>query len=192
MYFTQSQWGWSISFWIMARMRGPGSPPAHAAAVREAVWSVDRDVPITGTNELSEVFGESAATTRFLTLLLSSFGGLALALGAIGVFGVTSFTVGRRIPEFGVRIALGSSRVGVLRSALGTCLIPVMVGLVLGLAAAFASAGVLRSVLFGVGPTDPVTFALVGLTLLAVALLASGLPALRASRVDPVTVLNAE
>jgi putative ABC transport system permease protein len=192
MYFPQAQWGWAASFWIMARTRGPGSPLAHADAVQDAVWTVDRDVPITGVNELSEVFGASAAATRFFALLFSSFGALALALGAVGVFGVTSFTVGRRVPEFGVRIALGSSRAAVLRNALGGSLLPVLAGLGVGLAGAAAASRTLRSALFQVTPTDPLTFLLAGLTLLVVALSASALPAWRASRVDPVRVLNAE
>ena len=192
MYFTQPQWGWSMGFWIVVRTRGADSPLAHAGAVRDAIWSVDRDVPISEVNELSEVFGESAATTRFLALLLSSFGTLALALGAIGVFGVTTFTVGRRVSEFGVRIALGSSRGAVLRNALASCLVPVAAGLAVGLIVAAASSRALRSGLFGVAPTDPVTYAVVGLTLIAVALAASALPAWRASRVDPVRVLNAD
>jgi predicted permease len=192
MYFTHRQWGWNMSFWIVARVRGAGTPMDHAAALQQAVWSVDPDVPITGLDALSHVFGETAATTRFLTLVLSSFGALALLLGAVGVFGVTAYAVGRRAPEFGVRLALGSSRSGVLAAALATCLAPVAAGLGAGLALAGAASGALRSVLYGVEPSDPVTFAMVAATLLGVAILASLLPAWRASRVDPVEVLNAE
>jgi ABC-type antimicrobial peptide transport system permease subunit len=164
----------------------------HAAALKQAVWAVDRDVPVRGLDELAQVFGNSAATTRFLALVLSSFGALALALGAIGVFGVTAFTVGRRTPEFGVRVALGASRTGVLRTALATCALPVGIGVVAGLAAAAASSRALRSVLFDVEPSDPATFVSVAATLVVVALLASLLPAWRASRVDPVRVLGSE
>jgi len=191
MYFTHRQWGWSMSFWIVARVRG-SAPMEHAAALKQAVWDVDRDVPVTGLDELARVFGNSAATTRFLALVLSSFGALALALGAIGVFGVTAFTVGRRAPEFGVRVALGASRTGVLRTALATCALPVGVGVVVGLAGASAASRALRSALFGVAPSDPATFAGVAATLVVVALLASVLPAWRASRVDPVRVLGSE
>jgi putative ABC transport system permease protein len=191
MYFTHRQWGWNMSFWIVARVRGD-APLEHAAALKQAVWSVDRDVPVTGLDELARVFGSSAATTRFLALVLSSFGALALALGAIGVFGVTAFTVARRAPEFGVRVALGASRAGVLRTALTTCALPVGIGVVLGLAGAAAASRALRSVLFGVEPSDPVTFASVAATLVVAALFASLLPAWRASRVDPVRVLGSE
>jgi len=191
MYFTHRQWGWNMSFWIVARVRG-SAPMEHAAALKQAVWAVDRDVPVRGLDELAQVFGNSAATTRFLALVLSSFGALALALGAIGVFGVTAFTVGRRTPEFGVRVALGASRTGVLRTALATCALPVGIGVVAGLAAAAASSRALRSVLFDVEPSDPATFVSVAATLVVVALLASLLPAWRASRVDPVRVLGSE
>jgi len=108
------------------------------------------------------------------------------------VFGVTAYAVGRRIPEFGVRLALGSSRASVLRTALVTCGAPVLVGLAVGIAAAAASSKVLASVLYQVEPSDPLTFVFVGGTMLAVALLASLLPAWRASRVDPVRVLSAD
>jgi predicted permease len=192
MYLTRAQWGRSTSLWLVARTRGGGSPSDHAAAIHQAVWSVDPDVPISGTEELARVFDRSAATTRFLTLVLGSFGVLALLLGAIGVFGVTAYAVARRIPEFGVRLALGSSRSGVLASALLTCAAPVGVGLLVGTVGAALSSSALRSVLFGVEPSDPVTFALVGGMLLAVALLASLVPAWRASRVDPVRVLSAD
>ena len=134
----------------------------------------------------------STRTTRFFALLLSAFGGLAIALGGVGVFGVTAYTVGRRIPEFGVRIALGSSRSGVLRSAARLSLLPVALGLGGGLVAAFTTSGLLESVLYGVEPTDPATFATVALLLGAVATFASSIPAYKASRIDPATVLNGE
>jgi len=192
MYFTQSQWGWKWAFWVVARMADAERPLAHAADLRQAVWSVDPDVPITGLEELATVFGRSAATTRFLATILTSFGVLALALGAVGVFGVTAYSVSRRIPEFGVRVALGSSRRGVLTTALGASLTPVVAGLVVGLSAAAVASGTLRTALFGIEPSDPVTYLGVGGLLLAVAILASLVPAIRASRVDPVTALRAE
>jgi predicted permease len=191
MYFAHAQWGWNMGFWVLARMSG-SDPLGHAAEVREAVWSVDPDVPITGLEELATVFGRSAATTRFLATILTSFGFLALALGAVGVFGVTAYSVSRRIPEFGVRVALGSSRTGVVTTALGASLAPVVAGLVVGLLAAAVASGTLRTALFGIEPSDPVTYLGVGGLLLAVATLASLLPAIRASRVDPVTALRSD
>ena len=191
MYVTQPQWGESQRLWVLARV-SVGSPLDHAASVRDAIWSVDADIPLSEMGDLESVYDRSAATTRFLTLVLTSFAGVALLLGAIGVFGVTGFTVGRRLPEFGVRIALGSTRVEVLRSALGPCLLPVGAGLVGGLGIALASSVALRSVLFEVEPHDPATFAVAAATLASVALLAALLPAWRASGVDPVTVLSGD
>jgi ABC-type antimicrobial peptide transport system permease subunit len=153
---------------------------------------VDEDVPITGLGAFPRVFDESAASTRFLAWVLGSFGALALLLGAVGVFGVTAYVVARRLPEFGVRIALGSSRAGVLGEGLLTCAFPVGGGLLVGLAGGAAASRVLRSVLFEVEPSDPATFALVAGTLLLTAALASLAPSWRASRVDPVRVLGAE
>jgi putative ABC transport system permease protein len=192
MYFTHTQWGWNMSFWVVAKMEGPGAPLAHAQDLKQAVWAVDPDVPITGLEELATVFGRSAATTRFLAMILTAFGVLALALGAVGVFGVTAYTVSRRTPEFGVRVALGSSRRGVLVTALTTSLAPVTGGLGVGLLAAAGASGALRTALFGIEPSDPVTYLGVGGLLLAVAVLASLVPAIRASRVDPLTALRAD
>lgn len=191
MYVTQAQWGEGRRLWVLARV-GAGPPLEHAPAVRDAIWSVDAEVPISGVGDLESVYDRSAATTRFLTLVLTSFGGVAMLLGAIGVFGVTGFTVGRRLPEFGVRIALGSTRGEVLRTALGTCLLPVGAGLGAGLAVSLVSSVALRSVLFEVEPRDPATFVVTAATLFTVALVAALLPAWRGSRVDPVTVLNGE
>jgi predicted permease len=192
MYFAHAQLPWNTSFWVVARIREGADPVREAPSVREAVWSVDPDVPLAGVDDLARVFGRSAATTRFLAGVLGAFGALALLLGAVGVFGVTTFTVGRRTAEFGVRIAVGASRIEVLRAALAGTLLPVAAGLAVGLLAAFASAGALASALYKVEPTDPVTFALVALTLLAVAVLAALAPAWRASRLDPVAVLRGD
>jgi hypothetical protein len=192
MYFAHAQLGWNATFWVVARMRPGVEPLASAGAIRDAVWAVDPDVPVAGLDELSRIFDASADTTRFLTAVLGTFGALALLLGAVGVFGVTTFTVGRRTPEFGVRIALGAGGREVLGSALGRSLLPVAAGLVLGLAAAAVATRALESALYQVEPSDPLTYAAVGFTLAAVATLAALLPAWRASRLDPVLVLSRE
>ena len=124
--------------------------------------------------------------------MLTAFGLLALTLGAIGVYGVTAFTVRARMPEFGVRMAMGATPGEVRRHALATGLAPVALGLVVGLAGAFAAARLLSGLLYGVGAADPVTFGLVAATLAAVAVAATLIPAGRAARVDPATVLRAE
>jgi predicted permease len=192
MYFSHQQVPWNqMSMWIMARVRS-GDPLALARSVEEAVWAVDPDVPIAGMADLNEVLGESTRTARFLTVLLATFGGLALGLSAVGVFGVASYTSGRRRPEFGVRLALGSSRTLVVRAAVTKSLGPVVIGLATGLAAAAAASGLLTSALFGVRPLDPITFAAVTVLLGGVGVLASAIPAWRASRVDPVSVLSSD
>ena len=190
MYFTHAQVTWNTSFWIVARTRGGASRSTHAADVRAAVWTVDPDVPIGEVEELSRVIHRSAATTRFVTVVLGVFGVLALVLSAVGVFGVTAYGVGTRIPEFGVRIALGASRPEVVRSALAGSLAAVVLGLTVGVLAASASTEALAAALYEVEPSDPATFAGVAGLLLLVAVAAALLPAWRAGRIDPVTALR--
>ncbi len=192
MYYPHAQVSWNqLTMSITARF-DDDEPLRRAGELRQAVWAVDADVPISDMQELSEVLATSTRPTRFLALLLSGFASISLALGAFGVFGVTSYTVGRRKSEFGVRLALGSSRFGLGAAAMGRSLLPVAVGLAGGIAGAVAASRLLESVLYGVGATDLAT--LVGVTLLLgmVAIAATLVPAWRASRVDPVAVLNAD
>jgi putative ABC transport system permease protein len=190
MYFVHAQYPVNASFWIVARMRGEGRAITGADEVEAAIWGVDPDVPIGGADELAAVIDRSAATTRFITLVLGAFGAFALLLSAVGVFGVTAYGVGRRIPEFGVRIALGASKREVIRSALGGSLVAVVAGLGVGLLAASLSTDALRAALYQIEPTDPLTFWAVAGLLLAVAVTAALVPAWRAGRVDPVTALR--
>jgi predicted permease len=192
MYFSHEQVPWNqMSLWMLVRVRSV-DPMDAVRSVQEAAWSVDPEVPLAGATDLAEALGQSTRTTRFLTLLLSAFGGLALALCAVGVFGVTAYTSGRRRPEFGVRLALGSSRAEVVRTAVSRSLAPVAAGLIVGLVVAGLGARLLTSVLFGVAPSDPITFVLVTGLLATTAVVASVVPAWRASRVDPVTVLSSD
>jgi len=196
MYFTHDQLTWNMSFWIVARVRADVEPLARADAIRGAVWSVDPDVPIGGIEELAGVMDRTAATTRFVTVVLAAFGGLALLLSAVGVFGVTAYGVGRRIPEFGVRVALGASRAEVVGSAVAgsatAVVLGLLVGLLVGVVGASASTDALTAALYEVEPSDPATFAGVAALLLVVALAAALVPAWRAGRVDPVTALRAD
>lgn len=192
MYLSHAQVPWNqMGMWMMARVR-TGDPEAMTRAVHEAIWSVDPDVPVSGTAHLADVLDESTGRTRFLTLLLSSFGLLALLLCAVGIFGVTAYTSGRRKPEFGVRLALGSSRSSVVLSGISRSFGPVAFGLVAGVAGAAGGARLLRSVLYGVEPYDVPTFSAVITILVLTAVLAAAIPAWRASRVDPVVVLGSE
>ena len=162
------------------------------AAVQRAVWSVDGEVPISQVGTMDQVIHRSLAGSRFFAFLLSAFAALALALGAIGVYGVGSYTVSRLTGEIGIRIALGAAPGRMLRFVIGREMVPVGIGMAIGLAAALLSTRVLASFLFEVTTTDPATFIGVSLFLVLVALLAVYVPARRAARVDPLTALRSE
>jgi len=181
----------SISrMYTMVRVEGP--PTARLPLLKDAIWSVDAEVPIASARPLSEVIRRSYADPRFYTLMISTFALIALALGAIGVYGVVSYIVSQRTQEIGVRMALGADRATVRRAVLLGGLRPVLLGVVLGLMGALAATRVLSSLLFEVTATDPMTFAGVAGFLLIVAAIACYLPARRASRVDPMTALRLE
>jgi predicted permease len=160
--------------------------------LREVIWEVDPDVPIPFVGTVDTVVADSVARARFFAAVLAGFGLLALALGAVGVYGVTSFTVASRLPEYGVRIALGAAPESVVRKAVTTGLSPVLWGVVAGLAGAILAGRLLSSLLYEISPTDPLTLAAVTAVLCSVAVAAILVPARRASRVDPVDVLRAE
>ncbi len=177
--------------YLMVRVED-GPAVARLALLKDAIWSVDADVPIPSARPMSEVIRRSYADPRFYTSLISAFALIALALGIIGVYGVISYTVSQRTQEIGVRMALGADPGAVRRAVMLSGLRPVLLGLTLGLLGAFAATRVLSSLLFEVTATDPMTFAGVSGFLLAVAVAACYLPARRASRVDPMTALRLE
>ncbi len=189
LYYLQAQWDWQIGQTLVVRF-ADGDPMRHAALVQTAVHGVDSQVAISQVESMESVLGTSAATTRFLAFVLTAFGALALALGAVGVFGVTSYAVGRRVPEYGVRIALGASRESVVRVALARAASPIVPGLAVGIGLALAAAGLLEAALYGVDPVDPATLGFVTVLFVAVSALAALVPALRAGGVDPIRVLN--
>lgn len=192
MYFAPAQAPMDqLSLWIMARFE-QGPVLGHGDAVRQVVWDIDPEVPIVEMDDMEAVLRRSTLMTRFVALLLTAFGVLAVGLGAVGVFGVAAYASGRRKPEFGLRMAVGATRGSVLATALRQTLSPVGLGLLVGLASAAATSRFLSAALYEVPPTDPLTFVGVALLLAVTALLASLLPAWRASRVDPVSVLTAE
>ena len=167
-------------------------PLTIADAVRREVRALDATLPIVSVLPLEDVVARSISQPRFYMLLLTIFAAVALALASIGIFGVVSYAVAQRTREMGIRIALGASRERVLRMVLGNAMRLALIGVGLGLAASFALSRTLATLLFDLSPTDPLTFAAVGAGLTAVALLASWLPAARATRVDPVVALRAE
>ncbi|HTM89505.1 MAG TPA: ABC transporter permease [Terriglobales bacterium] len=171
---------------------GSADPMALAPAVAQAVFSLDKNLPLFQVQPLSEVLRDSVSQPRFTMFLLIAFAGLALALSAIGLYGVLAYTVSRRTQEIGVRMALGAQAAGVLSMVLREGVVATAAGLGLGLAGALILARLMSTLLFGVKADDPLTFAAVALMIAAVAVLASYVPARRASRVDPMAALRYE
>jgi ABC-type antimicrobial peptide transport system permease subunit len=172
--------------------RTAGDPNAAIAAIRQAARSIDPNLPLFNIRTQSELIARSFTRERLFATLSSFFGLLALALVSIGLYGVMSYTVARRTREIGIRMALGAQSGKVLRMVLGESLLLVLVGWLIGLAAALAMTRWIAGMLFGLTPTDPLTMALATLLLLAVAALAGYLPARRAARVDPLLALRHE
>jgi predicted permease len=173
---------------IVVRTRG--TPLALAPAVREAVWSVDRNQPITSVFTFDEAMHDALARPRLLTVLLGAFGALGLILGSLGIYGVLAYLVSQRQREIGVRLALGSRPVDVSRLVVRRGLGLAAVGVAIGLAGGSALAGTLATILYRVEPHDPLTIGVVVLLLMGVATLASWIPARRAAKVDPMLVIR--
>jgi putative ABC transport system permease protein len=166
--------------------------PALVAPVKEAVWALDRNIPIARISPMHSVVAATLLPSRFRTMLVIAFAGLALVVAAIGIYGVIAYDVTRRSREIGLRIALGAEPVTVARDVMIGCIWLVVPGLVLGSAASLIAARLLSAMLLGVGPTDPATYAAAATVMLVIALAASWVPSRRAARVDPVRVLLTE
>lgn len=173
-------------------IRAPGNPAAMVSAVRREVAALDPALPVTNIRAMNDVLAAARSRPHFLTLLLTAFAGVALVLAAVGIYGVISYSVARRAKEIGLRMALGAQRGNVLGLVLGGGLRLTLAGLLFGLAGAFALTRFLSTLLFGITPTDPVTFAVVSLLLALVAVVATYIPARRASKVDPMVALRNE
>lgn len=163
-----------------------------AAAIRQEVAKIDKDLPVTDVAMMKESMKDSVAQPRFRTLLLILFAAMALVLAAIGIFGVISYSVSCRTNEIGIRVALGAQRGDVLRQVLMEGLRLAGIGIGVGLAGSLVAARLIATLLFGVKPSDPVTLASVAAILAAVTLLACYIPARRAMRVDPIVALRYE
>jgi predicted permease len=173
-------------------VRTVGEPLAMTRAVRDAIWSIDRDQTITSIFALSSAVGDSVARPRLLATLLALFGVLGLMIGGIGLYGVLAYFVSHRRREIGVRVALGAVPGSVQRMVVRRGLWLASLGILIGLAGAAMLTRFMRSVLFGVAATDPATFGGVAVVLHLVAFLASWIPGRRAARVDPLIAMRAE
>jgi len=173
-------------------VRSSLSAASVAAGIRQAVRSIDKNLPVTDIESLDDALGQSISQERFRTFLVGSFSAIALALAAVGIFGVVAYSTSQRTHEIGIRIALGAGRQEILRLILGQGMKLALFGLGIGVVAAFLLTRLMSSLLYGVSAADPVTFASVTVILLTVALTACYIPARRAMRVDPMVALRHE
>jgi putative ABC transport system permease protein len=178
--------------WMSIAARTQGDPAGTAQSLKQEIWKVDAQLPVTRLKTMSEVSASSFAARRFNMSLLSLFAGLALVLAAIGIYGVMSNAVTQRTPEIGIRLALGASPIDVLKLIVRNGLTLVVIGVAVGLVGAFALTRLMTTLLFGVTPTDGLTIVIVSAVLIGVALLACLIPARRATRVDPLVALRYE
>jgi predicted permease len=188
--YTQKQWPSMLN--LNVALRSKADPASLTSSVREAIHSIDPDLPLAKVATLTTLVDDSLSQPRFAMVLLASFGVLALLLASIGMYGVISYSVAQRTQELGIRMALGAERRNVFGMVLGQGASLAGLGIAIGLLAALGMTRLMSSFLFGVQPTDPFTFAAVSLLLLATALLACYLPARRATRVDPIVALRYE
>ena len=178
--------------WMSIAARTQGDAAGTAQALKQEIWKVDSQLPVTKVETMSEVAANSFAARRFNMSLLSLFAGLALALAAIGIYGVMSNAVTQRTQEIGIRLALGASTMDVLKLIIRNGMTLVVIAVALGLAGAFALTRLMTTLLFGVTPTDSLTIVAVSAILIGVALLACFIPARRATKVDPLVALRYE
>jgi putative ABC transport system permease protein len=177
---------------LFALIRTNGDPMALARLARAQVWAIDSNQPTSSVRTVEAILADAQANRRFTTLLLGLFAVVALALAAIGIYGVIAYSTAQRVQEIGIRMALGASRANVLASVLKEAVTIGVAGLAIGIAGALALTRFLSGLLFGVGARDPLTFVALPLALLLVAVLAALIPATRAVRVNPLAALRGE
>jgi predicted permease len=194
-YIPHTQWHVSRDNAIRSMslvIRTAGEPSALVAAVRREIGALDPSLPVADVRTMEDVVGASLSTPRFTGILMMVFAALAIMLSAIGIYGVLSYLVSRRTREIGIRVAIGAGRAQVLHMILQQALAMTLLGIGIGLAGAIWAARLMAPMLHGVTPRDPLTFAAVAALLACVATIASLVPALRATRVDPILALKAE
>jgi ABC-type antimicrobial peptide transport system permease subunit len=190
MYFPIAQakenWMWPRDLVV----RAAGDPGALTASVAQAVWAVDRNQPVSDVATMDDIVSRELQNRRLPMLLMSGFAALALVLAAVGIYGVLAFSVAERKAEIGLRLALGGQPRGIRALFVRRGMALAGIGLVLGLAAALWGTALLQTLLFGVRARDPRTFIAQALVLAAVCFAATYVPALRASRTDPIEALR--
>jgi ABC-type antimicrobial peptide transport system permease subunit len=186
-YVPYTQSPWRLNHLVLHTQ---GEPSALAASLRAAVAEIDPDVRVSHVATVGELASEALKQPRFQVTLVGAFAVVALLLGAVGIFGVVSFATARRSRELGVRMALGARGADVQRLVVGETLRTVGIGIVVGVAGAIAGARLLEALVYGVSARDPLTYVVVPLVVVCVAVLAALIPARRAARVDPVSVLR--
>ena len=180
------------SYDLALAVRTKSDPHTVATAVTEAIHQVGPDIPVTNVLSMDDLITQSISPQRFNMMLLAAFAGLALLLAAVGIYGVLSYTVRRRVREIGIRMALGASQSDILRLVVSDGMKPILIGVALGVVAAAALSRLVASLLFGVPATDPLTFTAVALLLIIVGIAANTVPAYRATRVEPTQTLRDE
>ncbi len=181
--------GWRFfSFLIRTEVE----PLSLAPTVRREIRALDGGIPIRNLRAMEDIVHESMAPTRWSMMLIGTFAAIALTLATLGVFGVLSYVVAQRTRELGIRVALGASPGALRRMVVGRGLRLAIAGIGIGLAAGLGVTRLMSSLLFGVSPTDPITYIGVAVILFAIASLASYLPARRATSVDPIQALRTE
>ena len=173
-------------------VRTASNPTSLVSAVTGAVRDADRDIPIIGVRTMDDLVTTSLSQPRFSLLLLGAFAMLAVLLAAIGIYSVLSYSVRRRVQEIGIRLALGARLSDVLRMIVLEGMKPTLLGVTLGIVGSLALARVMSTLVYGVKPTDPITFLAVATLLAIVALFATIVPAYRAAKVDPMVALRYE
>jgi ABC-type antimicrobial peptide transport system permease subunit len=168
------------------------APGAVAASIRREVAALDRDIPVYGVQTMATYLAQNTEQPRLSMMLLTGFGALALLLSVVGIYGVLSYSVSQRTQEIGIRMALGATRRDVLALVVGHGLLLTVIGIAIGLAASYVVTKSMTALLFQVSPHDPWTFAAIVPLLGIVALAASVLPGLRATRVSPIQALRYE
>jgi predicted permease len=178
--------------YITLVVRTAGNPADMAPAVKQTVWSLNRNLPISDVLTMDQVVADANAQARFVMILLAVFAGVALSLAAVGIYGVMSYSVSRRTQEIGIRMSLGARPADVLWIVVRQGMTQALTGTAAGITAALLLSKLMAKMLYGVQPTDPVTFCGVAGILVLVALLAAGVPARKATHIEPMSALRSE